>query len=345
MVAAPPLPVAAPISVFDPARDRAGVDGSIVVTVQAGLLKFVDGDAGVMAAVPVDGAAELKAVSADGTRAALLHRPDSGSSLITVVERQGDEATLRTFGLAGLIEPEAFSTDGGLLFVIDHQVSDQPGAYRVRPLNLATGELETILGPTKIPLDQDMSGLGRRQIWSPDGSRLYTLYVRQTHHQHDSGATHDHGEPGTDGFVHVLDLNEEWAYCLDLPTAFGDGELATTALAVAPDGTAVAVADLSAEQIAFASTDELRVTHTTVLPNLRGMSSDEELHIGLTTSDLAIGWASEVHWFDRFSLQPLSTKPNHLDNPLTGFTTFGDGLLAWSSNLSNGPAELRPPSS
>ena len=139
-----------------------------------------------------------------------------------------------------------------LLFVIDHQIAEVPGAYRIRPLNLETGLLETIVGPTKVPLQDDMNGIGRRQVWSPDGRRLYTLYIRQTHHHHADGADHAHGAPGTDGFVHVLDLDEEWAFCLDLPPSFGRGDLATTALAASPDGDTIAIADANAGEVVFA---------------------------------------------------------------------------------------------
>lgn len=36
---------------------------------------------------------------------------------------------------------------------------------------------------------------------------------------------HGSERTGTDGFVHVLDLDEEWAVCLDLPPTFGGGPI------------------------------------------------------------------------------------------------------------------------
>jgi hypothetical protein len=296
----------------------------------------------------VTGEPELRAVAADGTMAALLERLD-GASRVTVVDiGAGAGPGVRSFDLDGLVEPEAFATDGSLLYVIDHQAAAEPGAYRVRPLNLATGELETIVGPEKLPFTDDMNGIGRRQSWSPDGSRLYTLYIRQTHRHDDlavEGAAdhpasgHAGSEAGTDGFVHVLDLDEEWAFCLSLPAALGTGDLASTPLAVSPDGATIAVADARAGQIAFASTGDLAVTRTVDLP---AIEPDDDLHLALTASHVVLGWGREAHWFDRTTLEPLAGGPDELGRRLIGFTSNGATVLAWLEGGSE-PASLRPP--
>lgn len=339
ILAAPPLPVDAPATSFDPANHLANLDGSVVMTVSGGELLFqFDGDR--LASIPVSGAAELRAVSADGTMAALLERVDDVSSRITVLDGKGAEFVVRHYDLPGLVEPVAFSTDGRLLFVIDHQIADVPGAYRVRPLNLETGLLGAIFGPTKLPFQDSMNGIGRRQVWSPDGSRLYTLYIRQTHHHHADGADHAHGRAGTDGFVHVLDLHEEWAFCLDLPPGFGGGDLSTTALAVSPDGDTIAVADAGAGEVAFASTIELEVTRTAPLPDL---DIEGDLHIGMTPRELAIGFGSEVHWFDRQTLTSLTDQPDRLNAPLIAITSNSQTILAWTTEVSHGPVLLSTP--
>ena len=340
VLAAPPLPVSAPVTTFDPATDIADLDGSVVVTVSGDQLLFMEHDGDIVASIRVDGAAERRAVSADGTHAALFERVDGASSRIIVVDRNGAEYAVVTYDLPGLVEPEAFSTDGRLLFVIDHQIAEVPGAYRIRPLNLETGLLETIVGPTKVPLQDDMNGIGRRQVWSPDGRRLYTLYIRQTHHHHADGADHAHGAPGTDGFVHVLDLDEEWAFCLDLPPSFGRGDLATTALAASPDGDTIAIADANAGEVAFASTTELAVTRTAPLPEFE---IEGDLHIGMTGTDLLIGFGSEVHWFDQQTLIPLADEPARLNAPLIAITSNGQTILVWTTEVSHSPVQLPAP--
>ena len=344
VVAAPPLPSHAPEVRFDPQASIANIDASVLVDVVDGELTFRDGATGdILAKENVGAEAELRAVASNGSKAALFESivdEDSARfSRLTVVARTANSSELTTvsYDLPGLVEPEAFSTDGEALFVIDHQVGGQRGEYRVRPFDLATGELQTIVGPTKIPFAENMNGSGRRQIWSPDGTRLYTLYIRQTHHAHDEDAAHDHGESGTDGFVHVLDLKAEWAFCLDLPAAFGVGDLSTTALAVSPSGNAIAVADLEAGQIAFASTIDLAVTRVVDLPSIDPAGN---LYLALTPNEFVLGWETEAHWFDRDTLQPLGENTHTVSGDLLGFTSSANSVLAWSNN---GPEELNRP--
>ncbi len=344
VVAAPPLPTAVPAVEFDRSDALADVDGSVVALARDGELVIWDRDAADAEPVPVSPTAELRVVSASGAQTALFELLDGDRSRITVVDRRGPSVEVTEYDLPGLVEPEAFSTDGGELFVIDHQASTEPGAYRVRPFDLATGRLGTILGPTKTPFEDDMNGVGRRQAWSPRGDRLYTLYIRQTHHHHDDavddGADHGHGEPGTDGFVHVLDLAEEWAFCLDLPPEFGHGDLATTALAVSPDGSEVVVADVAAGRVAFASTGTLAITRTAPMPRL---AVDGELQLGLTHRAIVFGVGSDLHWYDRFGLRALADAPVPLGTPLAGITSNGAGLLAWTTDQSAPPIEVLEP--
>jgi hypothetical protein len=94
--------------------------------------------------------------------------------------------------------------------------------------------------------------------WRP-GDRLYTLYICQTIHVHAGGEGHAHGAEGSDGSVHVLDLDEEWAFFLHLPSGFGTGELDETAIALDPRGKELAILDLNAGQLAWASTVDLAI--------------------------------------------------------------------------------------
>lgn len=332
VIATPPLPTTAPQIDFDPGSAIASIDAAIIADLTADQLTFRDGfNNDVIAQVPVAPNTELRAVSADGSRAALFEEIEQDGarvSRITSLVLNGIDISVTEYELAGLVEPEAFSTDGTALFVIDHQRSDTPGAYRVRPLDLATGELQTIVGPQKVPFTDDMNGTGRRQIWSPDGTRLYTLYIRQTHHHHDDGPDHPHGEQGTDGFVHVLDLDDEWAFCLDLPSAFGAGDLDTTALAVSPDGAELAVADMNAGQIAFASTVDLTVIRVVDLPDL---DVTGQLQLGLTQNHVVLGWDGQVQWLKRDTLKPATNDAQEVPGRLLGFTSSPAGVLAWIS--------------
>lgn len=337
----PPLPVDAPAVAFDPSVDIANVDASVIVSSGASVVRFSDGATGrQIGVVDINPAADLRAVSADGTLAALLeHRLGSEQleerSIITVASRT-DGVANSTYELDGLVEPEAFSTDRTILYVIDHQASNTPGAYRVRPLDLATGQLGVMLGPQKVPIPEEMNGRGRRQIWSPQGDRLYTLYIRQTVHIHTDGEDHPHGTGGTDGFVHVLDLNQEWAFCLHLPTGFGTGDLDQTAIALDPTGKELAILDLNAGQLAWASTVDLTVTEVLDLP--ADLVVDGEVHMAITQTHLAIGWGAEVHWFERDTLVETGAA-TALASTLKAMTTTGDQILAWTATVE----QLAPP--
>ena len=87
-------------------------------------------------------------------------------------------------------------------------------------------------------------------VVAPDGSRLYTLY------------TSEEGEKRY-SFVHVLDLDEEWAHCVDLPLDLGDTPEAM-AIGISPNGWSVYVADGAAGKLAEVSTARLTVTRVVV---------------------------------------------------------------------------------
>ncbi|MDH4278405.1 MAG: hypothetical protein OEZ14_05205 [Acidimicrobiia bacterium] len=368
----PPLPGRRPAGPFDPGASVANYDASVAATVADSALVFSEAGGPpnrLWADLPAG--YELRALSTSGTKAALVHYDVDAAgrvvgSDILIAERPPawpvDPATVNIHHLDGLVEPEAFATDGRSLFVIDHQAGSEPGTYRVRPLDLETGQLEEMLGPDKQPLIEDMNGAGRRQVWGLGDGRLYTLYIRQTDHVHASG------RPGTDGFVHILDLDEEWAFCLDLPPSFGKGDLATTALAVG--SRTVAVLDLSAGeggQLAYASTVDRAVTEVIDLPlsfrqTMKAMlvAAGEQpgrppgwqptVHLAMHGTSLAVGVGEALVWFDGATLEPLVDDLDQayderveLDGPLYGLTTLtGSGVLAWTIG-GEGPEQLTPP--
>ncbi len=164
------------------------------------------------------------------------------TTTIAVEDRLTGDTVTHTY--PANLEPEAFSTDGTALYVIDHRPAADPERYRVAGIELASGERFEVLGPDKNPLDEDMRGTGRQQLWSPDGTQLYTLYVRQYHvHDRNDDEAHDGQLPPEAAFVHVLDLEAGWAICLDLPAGFGLGPPGSTSLVLGADGYAITVVD------------------------------------------------------------------------------------------------------
>ena len=168
------------------------------------------------------------------------YRPEGRARTSMTIVRPGGAEPQR-LDLAGNYEPEAFSTDGQALFLIEYRPPTQPEVYSVRQLELATGEISPVPSPDK-ELQEDMRGTARTQAMAPDGTRLYTLYTLEL--PHPDGAVDRHA------FVHVLDLRERWAHCVDLPTAFATTSETAAALAVSPDSGTVYVANRKAGRMA-----------------------------------------------------------------------------------------------
>lgn len=346
----PPLPTSLPVDRLDSVTALASHDGAVVVDLVDDRVVFRHGDtAGAEpAGVAVGPGAELRALAADGSLAALLiPLPDDRTRIVVVADPAGTAVApvpgaSQTIELGGLVEPEAFATDGSLLFVVDHRAGSEPGTYRIRPLDLATGTLLDALGPTKVPLDEDMTGRGVRQVWSPDGTRLYTLYLRQSPHG---------GGGGTVGLIHVLDLVEEWAYCVDLPSGFGSGPAGSAALAVSPDSPALVVIDTAVGQIAVVDTANLIVAETHPLPavELPGISptgSGSEvvtIHLAVTADHLAVAAGDRLAWLDRVTLTPIGAIES-LRSPVRGLTSQEGSVLVWPAGAALDPYLLTPPS-
>ncbi|WP_250000898.1 hypothetical protein [Actinoplanes sp. M2I2] len=210
----------------------------------------------------------------------------------------------QTFTLPGCVEPDAFTSDGTGLFVLDWLPADRPDHYRVRLLDLTDGRLHPLLTRDKTPVppgaEEQMRGRGRQAVYSADRQTLYTLYTHQPEHQHTRdlvGGTRSH----VHAFVHVLHLTERWAYCLDLPDPFGHGPAEGHALAV--DGTDLAVLDTASGTIARADTGSLTIGRTARIPAGGGGASLEFSPGGrLFAAD-----GATVHVLDRGSDRTVAT--------------------------------------
>ncbi|MEU7901305.1 hypothetical protein [Actinoplanes sp. NPDC049118] len=245
-------------------------DGAVACTVtrdDAGapvLLRLDPAKGGPDGRVPLAPGWVPRVISADGASCALTRTPASArpagrertALLVTTGVRQ------RRYDLGGVVEPDAFSSDGTGLFVLEWLPRQAPDRYRVRLLDLGSGELRPLFTRDKAPVppgaEEEMRGDGRQAVLSPGRDVLYTLYTHQPGHRH----TRDliAGRPGgVHAFVHVLHLAQGWAYCLDLPHPFGEGPAAGHALAASADGLSLAVADVTSGSLAYAATTSLKI--------------------------------------------------------------------------------------
>jgi outer membrane protein assembly factor BamB len=244
------------------------------------LLRRVDAMTGnIIGETNLAGALDTRVVSFGGDLVALSPDPGGvygkqpGRTETRLIVLNTNSQQVRTYTVHGNIEPEAFSTDGGSLFVIQYFPPLLPDRYEVRLLSLSTGTLRDVPSPDGGNRGS-MPGIARTHVMAPDGSRLYTLYTSE-----EGGKRYS--------FVHVLDLDEEWAHCVDLPLDLGDAPEAM-AIGVSPNGSTVYVADGAAGKLAEVSTTSLTVIRTARLPH-RDASARPAVSTTLDRVYLAMG--------------------------------------------------------
>ncbi|ROT33595.1 hypothetical protein EF879_01185 [Micromonospora sp. HM5-17] len=217
----------------------------------------------------------VRATSPDGALVALATDAGPGHSpyrpgprertTIVVADSAGERRRLE---LPGNLEPEAFASGGQALFVLDYLPPTRPDRYRVRVVDLASGELQPLLTRTKSAVppgaEEEMRGEGRQAVHDRRRNRLFTLYTHQPDHVHTrdriAGARRD--APHVHAFVHTLSLDERWAFCVDLPAPFGERAAGGHAIVSDPDGTALYVVDVGTGSLARIDPDGLVVTGT-----------------------------------------------------------------------------------
>lgn len=208
----------------------------------------------------VPGAVRVRLVAEDGRRAVVEPTGQNhftrgrGRTVLMVV---GEDLERQVVRLEGNVEPEAFSTDGRSVFVLRYTPARRPVSYQVLKLDLTTEEVGEVYTPDA-ELQESMQGTARIQAVSPDGRYLYTLYTLAG----DEGHSH--------AFIHVLNLDEEWAHCIDLPEGFGYSRDAKVAMAVTPDGERIYVADTGIGTAAAVDTRALSVTSTSSISTQSG---------------------------------------------------------------------------
>lgn len=263
----------------------------------------------------VDGRYEARVASTDARFVALGYPqwvdasgyPLGQRSTVLVILSEGSTEP-HVIELDGNYAPEAFSTDGKNLFVIQYLPSRHPTRYRVRRLDLET---ERVVGVYSVDahLQEAMEGTARIQAASADGNRLYTLYTVA-------------GQDGTRrAFVHVLSLDELWAHCVDLPPAFAEAAERSIALSVSPSGDSVYAADMSSGTLAEIDTEALTVARTTELP-VASKGGEAQTVVG-NSGLVYVARDTTVTALDASTLDPIGTW--QLGDRITGLQPGRDG--------------------
>ncbi|MFI6505422.1 YncE family protein [Nonomuraea typhae] len=267
--------------------------------------------------------AHVKAVSRSGGLVAV--GPPPGPRTGTLIQLAGPSG-VRDLWLDGNVEPEAFSGDDKIMYVLEYLPPGEPERYRVRMLALPDGRPEPLNTRDKKPIpagkEEEMRGQGRQAVLDTGAGVLYTLYTHQPGHLHtrDLIAGAD-SAPDVHAFVHVLQLDQRWAYCLDLPQPFGAGPPQGHTLALSPGGGALFVYDAGSGTIARADTTDLTVSRTAA-----GAEHTGEAAALVHRNRLYLAAGASVQVADAATLAPLATWP--LPGPARGLAVLNGQLLA-----------------
>lgn len=269
----------------------------------------------------------LVALGAPRTVGSAPYLPEGKTETRIVVVDQADEpGEVREFELEGNFEPEAFSTDGTELFMIEFLPAADPTRYQVRRLKLKNGRVVPI-GRLKNAAPDQMQGTGRTQVHAPGGDELYTLYTQQEEAGHPGEADAAHGHsPGEQAFVHLLNLEGKWAHCIDLPDEFGAGDATASALAISPDGRRLYVVDWSNGVVALVNPRRLGVIRTA--PVAFG-PPDEETFARATDDRLYVAGGHEVVVLELSSFRVLDRWD--MSEEVRGLNMSADGSALYVS--------------
>jgi DNA-binding beta-propeller fold protein YncE len=274
----------------------------------------------------IPGAVTARVVSPTGTQVALTGAEDGSTTYApqprahtrVVVAEAGQKP--EQFRLRGNFEPEAFSTDGSQLFLLEYIPALAPSKYRVRRLFLDKEKVMPI-GRLKTAAPNQMQGTGRAQVYSPWGDELYTLYTQQS--------SAGHGETafsGNHAFVHLLNLEGSWTHCIDLPHTFGHGDATASALTVSPDGSRLYVVDWTSGVVAVAEPEKLKVTHTSAV---RFGDPDDRTFAVASDDSLYVAGGAEVVVLDAATFEVRSRWP--LPAEIAGLALGADGSRLYVS--------------
>jgi hypothetical protein len=329
--------------VLDPGPGETSYDGTAlatVVTVEGRARISVLGlDGQLWYGAETGGLLSPRAVSPGGSKVALVAGPDARpasvyrpagrrETTIVVVDSSGERHRVT---VPGCVEPEAFSPLSDSLYVLDYLPPRAPDRYRVRVLDLATGQLQALSTRDKKPIppgaEEEMRGQGRQAVYSPRHRMLFTLYTHQPDHRHtrDLLAARP-GHPDVHAFVHSLSVDAAFAYCVDLPAPFGAGPVESHAIALSPRGEHPIVVDGTSGTVAHIDGGELTVRSTAQYQG-GGDAGAVAAFLADAGQRLVVASKSAVHVMRADSLSTVARWP--LAAPARGAALSADGKRIW----------------
>ncbi len=284
--------------------------------------------------ISLRGRLAIRAVSFSGDELALT-APEVGpawvprarsSTTVSVADPSGLSKP-ETFRLRGNFEPEAFSSDGARLFMLQYTPALHPTSYHVVYLYLEKGKVFPVYGRNKAPVE-NMTATRLLQVPSSEGTSLYTLYSNQppAYALGFDGAQASAGHAVA--FIHTLSLDGGFAICVGLPEGFGSIPASAAALAAAPDGSHVYAIDAQHGQIAVLRTTNYRISQTAKV-DLGRPGAGTFARVSADGSTLYVGTASGVYAFDAETLAPRGRAL--ATSPVSGLALSPDGSRLYVS--------------
>ena len=180
--------------------------------------------------------------------------------------------------LTGRFNFDAISDDGQRLYLIQYLNGKE---YYVRQFDIATNSLDANIVVDKSDGNQAMAGLRLSGIAAPDGSMLFSMYVREQESP----------------FIHALNLSGPFAFCLDLP---GSG-YSQWSMAMTRDGSRLYAVSRATGVVAELDTSNqyspqlITTAHVATGASASAVSSDGKTLVTAGSSGLA--------WIDTSSLR------------------------------------------
>ena len=167
-----------------------------------------------------DASGKTGGLSPDGRWLVLQGVGLSNESAFTLVST-GFAQRPRRISLPGEFSFDAISNDGNRLYLVESLAASQPGHYRVRLYDVAAGALDPrVIKDKREAASASMTGTRISGVFAPDGGWQYSLYINQA----------------TGAFIHALNLESAFAWCIDLPSGGGTYQQMMWSLAIDPGG-------------------------------------------------------------------------------------------------------------
>jgi hypothetical protein len=263
----------------------------------------------------------VRIVSSDGRLAALGPGAATGTAY-TATGRTSTDLVVLGAGpryevtLAGNYEPEAFTVDGDAVILIEYTPPSAPTSYSIVRLDIATNALTPVTdvdGTARPP----MRGTARTTVANADGTRLYTYYAAP-----DGALVHGRVHHA---FVHVLDLEEEWAHCIGLDAPFGSFD---AAIGLDAAGRTLVVGDVTNGVVAAVDTEALHVEASAALPvGVRQPDIAPSVAVGTDRAYVTVG--NTVHALDVSRLTAVAKWSS--GPPVLALRVDGSGTRLYAS--------------